>query len=63
MSELKKTVTVQVKVDPRIADLVYFVKALRAREQNIAGFSLMKADDDQLIKLAEDFWDSQHGED
>lgn len=59
MSDLKKTVTVQVKVDPRIADLVYFVKALRNRP----GFNFMGASDDDLIAFAEDFWDSQHGED
>lgn len=63
MSELKKTVTVQVKVDPRIADLVYFVKALRNRESAVPGFNLMQADDNQLIELAEDYWGSTHGED
>ena len=59
MNELKKTVTVQVKVDSRIADLVYFVKSLR----RIPGFNLEQATDEALISLAEDFWDTQHGED
>lgn len=63
MNELKKTITVTVPVDPRIADLVYFVKQLRNREKAIKDFKLMEADDNQLIQAAEDFWDHYHGED
>lgn len=59
MSDLKKTVTVQVKVDSRIADLVYFVKSLRTR----AGAGLLEMTDDELVAAAESFWDTQHGED
>jgi hypothetical protein len=56
---LEKTVTVRVKVDSRIADLVYFVKALRTR----AGVALLEMTDDELVEAAESFWDTQHGED
>jgi hypothetical protein len=59
MNDLKKTVTVQVKVDSRIADLVYFAKSLR----RVPGFDLANCTDEALISLAEDFWDTQHGED
>lgn len=56
---LEKTVTVRVKVDGRIADLVYFVKAMSKRY----GDKLAEVSDDDLVAAAEDFWDSQHGED
>jgi len=59
MEPLEKTVTVRVKVDSRIADLVYFVKSLRAR----AGAGLLEMTDDELVAAAESFWDTQHGED
>lgn len=59
MEPLKKTVTIEVKVDERIADLVYFVKALRERH----GAHIMDMRDDELVNAAEDFWDTQHGED
>ncbi len=59
MEPLKKTVTVRVNVDPRIADLVYFVKSLRTR----AGAGLLEMTDDELVEAAESFWDTQHGED
>lgn len=59
MEPLKKTVTIEVKVDGRIADLVYFVKALRERY----GAHIMDMRDDELVNAAEDFWDTQHGED
>jgi hypothetical protein len=48
-----------VKVDSRIADLVYFVKSLRIR----AGAGLLEMTDDELVEAAESFWDTQHGED
>lgn len=59
MNPLEKTVTVRVKVDRRIADLVYFVQALRERH----GAHVLDMRDDELIAAAEDFWDTQHGED
>ncbi len=57
--ELKKIVTVQVKVDPRIADLVNFVKYVR--EEHAEKYLIMN--DDDLIAAAESFWDTRHGED
>jgi len=59
MSELKKTVTIQVTVDPRIADLVYFVKYLC----RTAGQGILEMTDDELVASAESFWDTRHGED
>jgi len=59
MGLLEKTVTVRVKVDSRIADLVYFIKDLRGRH----GPRLLSMEDEELIEAAESFWDSQHGED
>lgn len=59
MSELKRTVTVQVPVDWRIADLVYFVKRMSARH----GDKLKDLTDEELVEAASDYWDSAHGED
>lgn len=59
MNELKKTVTVRVKVDPRIADLVHFVKYVR----EVHGERYLILNDDDLVQAAESFWDTQHGED
>lgn len=62
MTELKKTVTVQVKVDGRIADLVYFARAMGKKY----GKDLASEDDvsnEDLVEDAEAFWDRQHGED
>ena len=59
MSDLKKTVTVTVKVSGRIADLVYFAKRLNNRY----GEKLKDLTDAELIEEAEDYWDSAHGED
>lgn len=59
MEQLKKTVTVTVPVDWRIADLVYFVKSLRTR----AGAGILEMTDEELIAAAESFWDTRHGED
>jgi len=59
MEPLKKTVTVQVAVDWRIADLVYFVKAMAARH----GEKLSFLSDEDLVAAAESFWDTRHGED
>ncbi len=59
MQPLEKTVTVRVKVDSRIADLVYFVKKMA----KIHGVGLANLTDEELIIEAEDFWDTQHGED
>lgn len=57
--ELTKVVTVRVKVDPRIADLVNFVKYVR--EEHAEKYLIMS--DEDLITAAESFWDTQHGED
>jgi hypothetical protein len=59
MEPLEKTVTVKVKVDPRIADLVYFVKSIRSKHAE----GIMIMTDEELIDAAESFWDTQHGED
>lgn len=59
MKPLEKTVTARVQVDWRIADLVYFVKSLQERP----GLNIHTMTDDHLIAAAEDFWDTQHGED
>lgn len=56
---LEKTVTVRVKVDSRIADLVHFVKYVR--EHHAERYLILN--DDDLIQAAESFWDTQHGED
>ena len=56
---LEKTVTVRVKVDSRIADLVYFVRAMSKQH----GAKLADMSDEDLIAAAESFWDTQHGED
>jgi hypothetical protein len=59
MKPLEKTVTTRVTVDPRITDLVCFVKAMRERY----GTNLVAVPDDELIADAESFWDTWHGED
>jgi hypothetical protein len=53
---LKETVTVTREVSPRIADLVYFAKSL-------SGKDIKSLSDEELIRLAKDFWESRHGED
>ena len=59
MEPLTKVVTARVKVDHRIADLVYFVKYIR--ETQAEKYLLMT--DDELVAAAESFWDTRHGED
>ena len=59
MEPLTKVVTARVKVDSRIADLVYFVKYIR--ETRAETYLLMS--DEELIAAAESFWDTRHGED
>lgn len=59
MEPLTKVVTTRVKVDPRIADLVNFVKYVR--ETHAEKYLLMS--DEELIAAAESFWDTRHGED
>lgn len=44
------------RVDPRVADLALFARSLAGRD--IAALT-----DEELIALARDFWDQQHGED
>ncbi len=56
MPKLTETVTVVREVPWRIADLVYFARSL-------AGYDINKLSDDELVRLARDFWDTQHGED
>ena len=51
MEPLEKTITTRVKVDSRIADLVYFVKSLREKQ----GAFLLAMNDDQLVEAAETF--------
>lgn len=53
---LTETVTVTRPVDGRIADLVNFYKYVKHRMK--AG----ELTDEQLINLAYDFWDMEHGE-
>lgn len=55
---LTETVTVTRPIDSRIADLVYFAKALAKRHS----LDLKGLTDEQLIEAANDFWESQHGE-
>lgn len=57
---LKETVTVEREVTGIIADLVHFARKL-GTELRIEG--LARLSDSQLIQLARDYWDSQHGED
>jgi len=59
MGELKRTVTMTVPVGGHIADLVYFVKRLVARH----GEKVVNLTDTELVDAADDFWDTQHGED
>ena len=58
MSKLIETVTVQQEITGIIADLVYF-----ARYIGHSNLELSTATDTQLIALAKDFLDTQHGED
>jgi hypothetical protein len=55
---LTETVTVTRPVSDTIADLVNFYKYVHYRMKN-ANVSLTDA---QLINLARDFWDMEHGE-
>jgi len=59
MEPLTKVVTARVKVDSRIADLVYFVKSVR--DHYAEKYLLLS--DEELIAAAESFWDTRHGED
>lgn len=59
MDPLTKVVTARVKVDDRIADLVYFVKSIRDQY----GERYLILSDEELINAAESFWDTRHGED
>lgn len=59
MEPLTKVVTTRVKVDSRIADLVYFVKYIRETYAE----TYLKMSDDELIAAADNFWDRRHGED
>jgi hypothetical protein len=56
MNKLIETVTVTREVPSRIADLVYFVRFV-SNTYNASNLT-----DEELIKLAHDFWENQHGE-
>ena len=56
MKPLTETVTVKREVTGVIADLVNFAKKISLHDIN-------DLSDEQLIKMARDFWESQHGED
>ena len=58
MGKLTEKVTVEQEVTGIIADLVCFVRYVGQRNLNP-----LTATDAQLINLARDFWDTQHGED
>jgi len=68
MKELTETVTIQRKVDGRIADLVYFYKFVLSKYYEASrscspGARPVPLSDDKLIGYAKEFWDRQHGED
>lgn len=56
MSELTETVTITREVPSHIADLVKFAHI-------VCSYDVNTLDDSDLIRLAGDFWDAQHGED
>jgi len=58
MKHLEETVTVKRPVPSHIADMVNFAKYLHTHKLAIGPMT-----DDDLIKAARDFWDTQHGED
>ena len=67
---LKETVTIERPVDPRIADLVYFVRYVGEHLRHKGNEAIISAagpidslSDETLIALAHSFWDRQHGED
>jgi ribosomal protein L1 len=62
MSKLTETVTIEQEVTGVIADLVHFVRYV-GRVLGQRGLNPSAATDEQLISLARDFWDTQHGED
>jgi hypothetical protein len=57
---MKKIVTQEVTVDPRIEDLVRFALYLSSE---LGATSLRDLTEKDLIEMAEKFWDAQHGED
>jgi hypothetical protein len=60
MTKLEETVTITRQVPREIADLVNFARSLGG---NLQIDGLNRLSDSQLIALARDFWDTQHGED
>lgn len=56
MSKLIEKVVVEQEVTGPIADLVYFARYVMQLNMD------HRTTDDQLIKLAREFWDTQHGE-
>jgi hypothetical protein len=56
---LQETVTIVRDVPQSIADLVRFARRLEKQH----GVDLKGLTDDQLVKIARAFWDTQHGED
>ena len=63
MKKLTETVTITREVDSRIADLVYFYQYVIKNCEGRITFETLAEDDERLIKLANEFWDMQHGED
>lgn len=59
MKPLTETVTITREVPTHIADLVNFARVAFTYSLNTKQDYL---EDDILIKLARDFWDTQHGE-
>ncbi len=53
---LTEKVTINRVVDPRLTDLVLFARTL-------VGKDIKALTDDELIGLARDFWETQHGDD
>ena len=56
---LTETVTVIREVPKRIQDLVFFAKDMRRTEGQLA----RPLTDEELVRLAGEFWERQHGED
>ena len=59
MSKLTEKVVVEREVPKHITDLVNFARSLGG---NLQLDGINRLSDSQLINLARDFWDTQHGE-
>lgn len=56
MTKLTETVTITREVPSHIADLVRFARI-------VCSYDVNTLEDSDLIRMARDFWESQHGED